>query len=136
MPVSLRIDGLADELAAFTALPTTLRDTARPVVSAAADTAESAIRAAYPVVTGALRAGLRQEAVETPYGYAVRLVNDAPQAVWYEYGTELRQTSLGYNRGRMPAAKVFVPEVLRDRRTMVEDLIPVVEAQGLTVRGY
>ena len=135
MPVSLRIDGLDEELAELTALPTTLRDNARPTVSSAADQAEAAIRGAYPVVSGALREGLRQEPIETPFGYKVRLINDAPHAVWYEYGTELRQTSLGYNRGRMPAAKVFVPEVMRDRREMIDDLIPVVEAEGLTVRG-
>jgi hypothetical protein len=82
-----------------------------------------------------LRAGLRQTAIETPYGYKVRLINDAPHAVWYEYGTVFRQTSLGYDRGRMPGAKAFVPEVMRDRRAMVDDLIPVVEAEGLTVRG-
>ena len=134
MPASLRID-MDEELAALTALPTTLRDEGRPIVSAAADAAETAIRGAYPVVSGELREGLRQELTETPFGYTVRLINDAPHAVWYENGTELRQTSLGYNRGRMPAAKVFVPEVIRDRRAMIDDLIPVVEAEGLRVRG-
>src|SRR4029453_4955845 len=98
------------------------------------DQAEATIRAAYPVVSGELRAGLRQETVETPAGIKVRLINDAPQAIWYEYGTVYRHTSLGYARGRMPAAKVFVPEVMRDRRALIDDLIPVVEAEGLTVR--
>jgi len=135
MPATLRIDGLDAELDALTALPTTLRDQAAPLVRSAADEAEATIRAAYPVVSGALRDGLRQETTETPAGIKIRLINDAPQAIWYEYGTVFRHTSLGYARGRMPAAKVFVPEVMRDRRALVDDLIPVVEAEGLKVRG-
>jgi hypothetical protein len=135
MPATLRIDGLDDELDALTALPTTLRDQAAPLVRATADQAEATIRAAYPVVSGQLRDSLHQEVVETPAGIKVRLINDAPQAIWYEYGTVFRHTSLGYARGRMPAAKVFVPEVMRDRRALLDDLIPVVEAEGLKVRG-
>jgi len=135
MPLALRIDGLDDELDALTALPTTLRDQAAPLVRTAADQAEATIRAAYPVVSGQLRDSLHQEVVETPAGIKVRLINDAPEAIWYEYGTVFRHTSLGYARGRMPAAKVFVPEVMRDRRALLEDLIPVVEAEGLKVRG-
>src|SRR5207342_973116 len=68
MPATLRIDGLDAELDALTALPTTLRDQAAPLVRSAADEAEATIRAAYPVVSGALRDGLRQETVETPAG--------------------------------------------------------------------
>jgi Bacteriophage HK97-gp10, putative tail-component len=135
MPATLRIDGLDDELDALTALPTTLRDQAAPLVRATADQAEATIRAAYPVVSGQLRDSLHQETVETPAGIKVRLINDAPEAIWYEYGTVFRHTSLGYARGRMPAAKVFVPEVMRDRRALIDDLIPVVEAEGLKVRG-
>ena len=136
MSATLRLEGLSAFADDVTQLPTTLRDESRPVVTNAADTAEATIRAAYPEVTGELKAGLRQETVESATGVQVRLVNDSLHAVWYEYGTELRQTSLGYNRGRMPAAKVFGPAAAQEKRQMVEDVIAVVEAEGLRVRGH
>ena len=135
MPATLRLEGLAALAADLSRLPTTLRDQSRPVVTRAADTAEATIRAAYPVVTGDLRGGLHQTTVETATGVKVRLVNESIHALWYEFGTELRQTALGYTRGRMPAAKVFVPTAMAEKREMVEDVIAVVEAEGLRVHG-
>ena len=136
MPATLRLDGFDGFQADLTNLPTTLRDAAKAAVLDAADHAESVIYDQYGEVTGNLRKGLGQDTPEeTATSIKVRLASTAPHAVLYEYGTEQRQTKLGYARGRMPAAKVFVPTVMRERREMVRTIIGLVEAEGLTVRG-
>ena len=136
MHATLRLDGFDGFQADLTNLPTTLRDAAKAAVLDAADHAESVIYAQYGEVTGNLRKGLGQDTPEeTATSIRVRLASTAPHAVIYEYGTEQRQTTLGYARGRMPAAKVFVPTVLRERREMVRTIVARVEAEGLTVRG-
>jgi hypothetical protein len=135
MSASLQIKGVDELTAALQRVPGELREDTAPEVEAAAVEAETAIRAAYPVRTGALKAGLRHEVETTAYGTRARLVNDAPHAAIWEYGTEIRHTDLGQNRGRMPAGMVFVPAVVRERRAMVKDLIQVVERAGFKVHG-
>jgi hypothetical protein len=136
MPVRLRIDGMAEFKAALRALPTELRDAAQDVVQAHADAADGAIRAAYPRgATGHLQAGLSEARETSAFGTRVRLKNTAKHAWIFENGTELRHTNLGANRGRMPAGKVFIPIVIRERRAMVEDLVAIVERAGLKVHG-
>ena len=136
MPASLRIDGVSDLVRDLTRLPETLGEAAAPSVDQAATDAEATIRANYPRRSGALRDGLRSETVtDDPAHPRLRLVNDAPHAVVYEYGSELRHTATGAPRGRMPAAHNFVPVVVREKRDLVEDVIDLVEREGLTVRG-
>ena len=135
MPVSLRIDGVSDLVRDLTRLPETLGEAAAPRVDQAASDAEATIRANYPVRTGALRNGLRHALVTSPGRARAVLVNDAPHAAVYEYGSELRHTATGAPRGRMPAAHNFVPVVVREKRDLVEDVIDLVEREGLTVRG-
>ena len=77
--------------------------------------------------------------------------SSAPHATLFETGTQTRQTKLGYNRGFMfaknaPAvssgwsagprrgANIFVPVVTRYRRRMLEDMLPILEQEGLSVR--
>ena len=137
MPARLTIDGLTEFQQALTQLPARLRDQARIIVQATADAAEATIRAAYPARTGNLRDGFKQLPRDPTWGARVTLSNTAPHAFLYEYGTEMRQTKLGHPTGRMPAAKIFVPEVIDERRRMILDqLIPLVEAEGLDVHGY
>jgi hypothetical protein len=138
MPVHLRLDGLRELREALLNLPKTLRDEARPLVTEAADTAEAAIAAGYPHGTGNLARGLRQVVASSEGGVRVVLKNVSPHAQLFERGTELRHTSRGFNRGKMPAAppgQSFVARVIRERRRMVEGLIGIVESQGLKVRG-
>src|SRR5262249_51538623 len=54
-------------------------------------------------------------------------------ATWHEEGTKDRVTKKGWQRGRMPAAPVFVPIVVRHRRVMNETLVQLAESVGLTV---
>ena len=136
VPASLRIDGLTELAHDLTRLPETLGEAAAPRVATAADDAEATIRANYPVRSGELRKGLQQRIRSDGAAHPrVVLVNDAPHALVYEYGSELRHTATGASRGRMPAAHNFVPVVVREKRDMVEDVVDLVEREGLTVRG-
>jgi hypothetical protein len=148
MPNRLRIDGIRELEAALRALPIELRDEAAGVVQAHASAAEGAIRAAYPIGParyfkkldyryggGELRKGLQSASETSRFGTRIRLKNTAKHAWIFENGTELRHTDLGRNRGRMPAGKVFIPIVIRERRAMVDDLVAIVERAGLRVHG-
>ena len=135
MSASLQIKGLDDLKAELPRAPGALREESAPRVEAAATNAEATIGAAYPERTGALKAGLRHGVETTAAGTRAWLVNISTHAAIWEYGTEIRHTSLGQNRGRMPAGKVFVPAVVRERREMVKDVIAIVERAGFKVHG-
>jgi hypothetical protein len=138
MPVRLRIDGIAEFKAALRNLPTELRAEANGIVNAHADAAQAAIAAQYPEGSGrlmGLRHNLSIKSSYSAFGVTARLINRSPIAWIYENGTELRHTDLGINRGRMPAAKVFIPTVIRERRAMIADLVALVERAGLSVHG-
>lgn len=129
--------GLDELRTALLNLPAELTAQAVGIVSAAADDAAAEIKAAYPEgETGNLKRGVR---VGTRGGgdHTVRRVvrSTAPHATLFETGTQTRQTALGYNRGFMPGANIFVPVVVRRRRVMFEALVAIVEQAGLDVRG-
>jgi hypothetical protein len=130
--------GLDELRAALLHLPAELTQLATAIVESAADGAADEIRAAYPECdTGNLRKGVRVRNEQARGGSStVRRVvrSTAAHASIFESGTQTRQTKLGYNRGFMPGANIFVPVVVRRRRDMEEDLIAVVEQAGIDVR--
>ena len=137
MSASLTFIGLDALRKALLALPAELAAQAAGIVEGAADGAAAEIKAAYPEGdTGNLRRGVRVRS-ERAADYVVRRVvrSTAPHATLFETGTQTRQTRLGYNRGFMPGANIFVPVVTRRRRAMFEQLVTIVEEAGLDVRG-
>jgi hypothetical protein len=143
MPVKLTLRGLSQLTADLRRLPEQLRDEGRQIAQGHLDDAESTIRSRYAAMseTGTLASGLGQRQLTAAgqaarFGVKLRLENKAPHAYLVEVGTELpRQTDKGWNRGRMPAAKVFLPTVIRARRAMTADLVALLERAGLRVRG-
>jgi hypothetical protein len=137
MSASLTFIGMDELRKALLELPATLAYQAAAIVEGAADGAAAEIKAAYPEgETGNLKRGVR---VGTKGGgpHTVRRVvrSTAAHATLFETGTQTRQTSLGYNRGFMPGANIFVPVVVRRRREMFEQLVVIIEKEGLDVRG-
>lgn len=121
-------------------LPTHLAEEAAGIVVAHAQTAAGNIRAAYPEgPTGNLKRGVKVDQVEvggrTNAGARARVRSTARHAFIYENGTQARHTDEGWNRGAMPPGNVFIPAVVRERRAMVNDLIAMVQREGLTVTG-
>jgi hypothetical protein len=113
---------LRDDLAAF---PTTAKADATPIMLAHARRAHAAVKAAYPVVTGALRDGVRI-LERVPRGIAVlyTVVTSAPHAHIYEFGSV-----------RTRPTATFLPITERERRASVAAVAGMVEGHGLEVRG-
>ena len=133
MPVQLRIDGMAEFKALLRQLPEDLRADGAAIVMKHTDEAEATIRSNYAAHrrSGNLAAGLYRNTDESRFGVRIILRNRAPHAYLFEVGTELRKGGTG----RMPAAKVFIPAATKARRAMREDLIALLERNGLTVSG-
>jgi len=134
--------GLAELRAALRALPGELAAEAGREVTGAANDAAAAIRDAYPIGPGDdeheggnLRNGVKVVPKSAGrFGASAQVRSTSPHALLFENGTQTRQTALGYNRGAMPPAHVFVPTVVRRRRQMHTALIKIVEGAGFTIR--
>jgi hypothetical protein len=137
MSTTLEIRGLEDLKAALRHLPAALASAATPIVIGAAQAARADIVAQYPQgPTGNLKQGVRVELKAANAAGVIAIVKSTARHAWiYEHGTQTRQTTLGANRGRMPAppAPVFIPTMMRTRRAMYAQLGALLEAQGLTV---
>jgi len=134
MAARLRIDGLDAFKARLRQLPEDLKAESRGIVAEHVDAAESTIRAGYSGHrrSGNLEKGLYSNAKETKFGVTSTLRNRAPHAWLFEVGTEMDRRG---GTGRMPAAKIFIPAVMKARRDMMRDLIDLVERHGLKVSG-
>lgn len=100
------LDRFLDELRG---LDVAVSTDAHAILTGRADDAKTAIAAAYPVRSGALRAGLVIRPARRPLLAGCTLVQTAPHGHLYEHGTEDRENKAGANRGRMPATPTFVP---------------------------
>lgn len=133
----LRLRGVLDLADALRQLPAAFTTEAGAIIVATATAAETEMDGRYAAhdVTGALRRGLSmtQDVDAGRFGVAARLQNRDQKAYWAEYGTQIRQTTLGANRGAMPPLAIFIPIAQRHRRLMVERLIDLVERAGFVV---
>jgi Bacteriophage HK97-gp10, putative tail-component len=136
MKANIRITGDKELEAALRALPRDLSLDAERLILAAADTAAAEIRAAYPEVTGNLKGGVRVVTTGSEFATRSRVISSAPHAHLFEYGTEARQTSLGYDRGGYPGRHVFWPIVERWQKALKGTLIDLVKATGLRVTDH
>ena len=134
-------NGLKDLQASLHTLPKDLASDAAPILDTRAEAAADRIRASYPRVTGNLKDGLEVRRLEGgALGAKVEVRNTSPHAYIYEYGTQARhyytrQTGAMHATGRMPAGRVFVPAMIRERGQMVEDVAEMMTTHGLTVSG-
>jgi hypothetical protein len=137
--------GLEELKAGLLRLPAELTELAEAIVVEASESAAAELRAIYPEgETGNLRKGVRVVKVTGKRMSAIKLSEQfttgrvvrstAPHAYLFETGTQTRQTELGYNRGSMPGANIFVPLMQQRRREMEEDLVAIVEQAGIDVR--
>ena len=150
---SFVFDGLAEYRKALKRLPLELRDEAADIIHLTATEAKNEIIAAYPEVTGHLKAGVfvsTYKSRDTPsvgitpgkgvlFGASAIVKNRAKHAWLYEYGSEARGVNrpvvgragnFGTSRGRMPARPTFVPIIIRRRRDMERQLAAVIRRAG------
>jgi hypothetical protein len=125
MSAKLELRGFDDLVRDLAALPVTLQHGADPILLRHARASAARVQGAYPIVTGALRAGVK--IVErTARGVATlyTLVSSAPHAHLYEFGT-----------ARTAPRATFLPITERDRRAATVDVAALVRAEGITVAG-
>lgn len=136
----LKFAGLEDLKRELRNLPEALRAEALTYVHEATDGSAAELKVAYPERTygrsdrrGSLKHGVR---VEYPSSLvAVGKVKTAPHAHLYEFGTQLRHTARGANRGAEPPHPTAIPIYTRHRRQMYEQLLAMLGRQGFQVRG-
>jgi len=134
--VTLTFHGLQELKADLRQLPAALTGEAIHLVQAEGNAAAFAIRGAYPEVTGHLRQGVGVEPIQrTQFFAGVRVVSRAPHAHLYEYGTQVRHTALGANRGASPPHPVFVPRMIQARARMYAGLADLLVRHGLRAIG-
>lgn len=131
--------GLQELKAALRTMPETLTEEATPIVTRRAARARDQIDAAYPVGPdkgGHLkgRTRLTVDAVSR-HGVSITVRNTHPQALSFEYGTQVRRTSKGWKRGAMPPGNVFKPIAERERNGMYEELVDLLKRNGHEVSG-
>lgn len=134
---TLKWEGLEELKAALRQLPAELTGQAAKIVEAAANRAEADARLNYPVgKTGNLRDGMGQIERDDSanFGYRITVINKAPHAWIYEYGTQARHRGLKTWRP-MPVGNVFVPAMERNRRWMYDQFRALLREQGLGVTG-
>jgi hypothetical protein len=125
VPNKLELRGFDELKRELAALPVKLQHDADPILLRYARQAEARVLAEYPIVTGALRAGVK--IVErTARGVATlyTLVSSAPHAHLYEFGT-----------ARTAPRATFLPITERDRRAATVEVAELVRAEGITVGG-
>jgi len=134
----MKWDGLAELRTSLRNLPTELTAEASGIVQRAAEDAATDIRAGYQAHrrTGNLADHVKVVPLSVgPFGAGVQVKSTAKHAAIFEHGTELRHTSLGANRGAMPPGRVFIPAVIRRRRSMYDKLKALLVNKGLEVHG-
>lgn len=116
-------DELQKELAA---LPETARAGSAAIEQRYAQATQAEVKAAYPIITGNLRAGVKvtEKQPEGKLAVDLELASSAPHAHLYEYGS-----------AHQPPRATFQPIAERGQREATGAVISYVEGLGLKVRG-
>jgi hypothetical protein len=129
-------EGLRELMADLRALPGELTDETSAIFLDEGRGAERDIAADYPERSGNLKNGLRvEERSSGRFGTEVVVRNRSPHAHLFERGTVTRQTSLGANRGSMPAGNVFIPHMIRHRQKAFQRVAATMRDHGLQTSG-
>lgn len=132
----LTFEGMEDFRAALRQLPARLVGTATTIVERRAQTASNQIAVSYPFGTeqgGHLKDGMQVKVQPSRFGVIATVSNTSKYAKPFEYGTQVRRTDKGWSRGAAPPGNVFYPVITRQRADMVEDLIRLLQQEGLAV---
>jgi len=135
---TLTITGLAELRAELQKLPADLKGEGKQIVIATANGFATTMRRKYLAHrrSGNLATTVYTAARDISYGGAYAVVTAASRhAAPFEQGSDTRRTKKGWNRGRMPAADLFIPAAIAARRAMWGELADLVRRKGFTVSG-
>jgi hypothetical protein len=134
----LVIDGFDELRAALLKLPDDLAQEGEGIVERHATAAKDEIVRQYTAHhhTGNLEKHVSLKIDRTgSAGVVGTLKSTSPHASLFEFGTQVRHTAAGANRGASPPHAVFIPTVIRERRAMTTDLVELVKKAGFEVTG-
>jgi hypothetical protein len=131
----LVLQGMDEFKQALRNMPSDLAGEADGIVTAAAEGTKSDVVAAYPEVTGNLKRGVTVKTERSAFGVSAVVKSNAKHSHLYEFGSQMRHTDIGANRGAMPARPVFVPVAMRRRKAMYEGLKGLLRRAGFTLSG-
>lgn len=128
-------DGFDELVAELKALPEACAGEAAKKIEGTSNGAYVAIKGAYPSRSGDLRKGMQLKSVtKKDLVVGAEVKNVAKIAVVFDQGSEARHyyTHNGVKKltGRMPAAKVFGPRIVKFRRALTEELKAMVLRHG------
>lgn len=136
MPVRLQLDGLAELRAALRHLPADLADDAGDIVEDTTDRTQTALVQTYPRGdTGNLRRGVKTTIEHGAFGVEGTVKSTSPHAHLWEFGTAVRHTARGWNRGKEQSHDGLVAIAVRERRRMNQRLVELVRSAGFEVSG-
>lgn len=137
--VKVAFEGLDELRAGLRKLPADMNRKARDRVLSAANSTEFELREAYlrAKVSGNLERGLKVKVEETATTTAAEVRSTSPHAHLWEFGTQVRRTQQGFNRGAAPAHhnQGLVGIAQRKRRQMNTELVDIVREAGFEVSG-
>jgi bacteriophage HK97-gp10 putative tail-component len=134
----LELNGLSELRAALRSLPADLAQNAAEFVDEATQHTASSLRQAYPLgETGKLRAGVQVSVTRTQFGVMGTVKSTSPHAHLWEFGTAVRQTRQGWNRGVSPShhRDGLIPIAVRNRKTLNGHLVGLVRQAWFEVSG-
>lgn len=136
MSVRVLLEGNNELRDALGNLTEELNREARAIVHAAAEKTAAQLKAVYPQgPSGKMQRGVKVTTRDTTTTTRAKVRSTTDEATYWEYGTQVRRTNKGFNRGAMPAAtgRGLISIAVRNRRAMVDELIALVRSQGFTV---
>lgn len=136
MSSRIELSGFAELRAALMRLPRELGGEAGDLIENTTEETASSLTQAYPLGdTGHLRAGVKATVTRDQFGAFGVVSSTARHAYLYEFGTAVRHTRLGWNRGWAPSHKPdgLIPIAIRARQRLTQRLIALVERAGLQV---
>jgi hypothetical protein len=147
MAADYKLEGSAALIAAFQAAGPAMRRDAGALVEASAARMAARVALAYrQKATATIRKYGRTTSDNLINSVSVARVRKgddilerrinvtAPHGHLFEWGSVRRQTGRGYNRGAMPAGRVFVPAAVEARRDMVAGAAALL--QGVRLPGF
>lgn len=138
MPASVKWSGLEELKTHLRNLPSELTQEASPIVDHAAEVTKASLIQSYPVGdTGKLRQGVSVKLDEGASGVRATVISKSPHAHLWEFGTQVRATRQGWNRGKGPSHynQGLIGIAMGWRRRMHQQLIDVVRKAGFDVKG-
>jgi hypothetical protein len=129
---------MAELKAALRQLPSELAEQGAEFVDDAVEHTAASLRQAYPLGdTGKLRAGVRSSVTRSQFGVVGEVKSTSPHSHLWEFGTAVRATRQGWNRGISPShhREGLIPIAMRNRKTLNGQLISLLQKAGFVVTG-